>query len=340
MRRHLAPMLASPAGELPTLAGWMVEPKFDGFRVLAELRARDVHLWSRNDIDKAAQFPEVREQLAKLAADKGPMVLDGELVAIDRKGAVLRFQELQQRHQSTRSRDGRSLRDTRTAFVVFDVLFLGRRDVRGLPLRERRTLLASLVKSSTRAVVRRGESFRCGTAGAGRLLAEAEHSRWEGLMLKHVDSPYVSGERSPLWRKVKLEHEQEFVIGGYTLPTEGAERTDFGALLVGHYDDDGALRYAGKVGTGFTQHTLTTLGKQLTRLARVTPPFVDAPNHDRTIWVKPRLVAQIRYNEMTESGFLRQPAFLGLRDDKDASEVRLEAETSKAAILDTLRCAT
>jgi bifunctional non-homologous end joining protein LigD len=139
---------------------------------------------------------------------------------------------------------------------------------------------------------------------------------------------------------VKLEHEQEFVIGGYTLPTQGADRDHFGALLIGYYDDDGALRYAGKVGTGYTRATLAMLGRKLATLRRAESPFIDAPrSRDSAIWVKPALVAQVRYNEMTSDGVLRQPSFLGLRDDKRARDVRLETETSTHAILDTLRCA-
>jgi bifunctional non-homologous end joining protein LigD len=155
-----------------------------------------------------------------------------------------------------------------------------------------------------------------------------------------MDSRYESGQRSPLWRKVKLEHEQEFVIGGYTLPTEGADRANFGALLVGYHDDDGALHYAGKVGTGYTRTTLAELGRKLVTLRRTTSPFVDAPkSRDGSVWVKPQLVAQVRYNEMTQAGVLRQPSFLGLRDDKSAKDVRLEADTSGNALLEALHCA-
>ena len=154
-----------------------------------------------------------------------------------------------------------------------------------------------------------------------------------------MDSTYASGKRSPLWRKVKLDHEQEFVIEGYTLPTAGVVR-EFGALLVGYHDDDGELHYAGKVGTGYTQATLAMLGTKLTKLVQKTSPFVDLPKGQvrNSIWVKPKLVAQVKYNEMTESGVLRQPSYLGLRDDKRARDVRLEADTSASAILDALHC--
>ena len=333
MARIPAPMLASPAGTLPPLAGWTIEPKWDGVRVIAQVSPKRVGLWSRNGIDKARQFPEVAEALMSLAATTGPLVLDGELVATDRAGKPLRFQALQGRHLTTAA-------SSSTAFIAFDCLEAHGASLTSAPWTERRAALEALVPRSARAIVRRGDSHRCGSAGAARLFAAARREGWEGLILKRVDAPYVGGKRTPLWRKVKLEHEQEFVIGGYTLPTAGADRDHFGALLVGYYDDEGALRYAGKVGTGYTRATLETLGTQLASLRRASSPFADAPRRrEGAIWVKPVLVAQVRYNEMTESGLLRQPAFLGLRDDKAARDVRLEAETSSGAILDTLRCA-
>jgi bifunctional non-homologous end joining protein LigD len=326
-------MLASPAGELPPLAGWTIEPKWDGIRVVAEVSAKRVHLWSRNGIDKAGQFPEVARALATLAAKTGPVTLDGELVAIDRGGKALRFQALQGRHLGAGT-------VTPTAFIAFDCLAAGGESLTSAPWRARRKVLERLVPRSARSLVRRGDSYPCGSAGAGRLFAAARREGWEGLILKRVDAPYVGGKRTPLWRKVKLEHEQEFVIGGYTLPTEGADRDHLGALLVGYHDEHGALRYAGKVGTGYTRATLEMLASTLAPLRRATSPFADAPRRrEAVVWVKPTLVAQIRYNEMTESGVLRQPTFLGLRDDKAARDVRLEAETSSGAILDTLRCA-
>jgi bifunctional non-homologous end joining protein LigD len=322
-------MLASPAGELPDLKDWTIEPKWDGIRVIAEATPKRVHLWSRNGIDKAHQFEDVAEALQAFAREHGSVTLDGEVVAIDRAGKPLRFQALQARASTA----------SRTAIAVFDVLFAGKKDVRRMPWTARRELLEALVPKSARAIIRRGDSFKCGSAGAKRLLKAAQAEGWEGVIVKRMDSTYDSGQRSSLWRKVKLEHEQEFVIGGYTLPTDGADRLHFGALLVGYYDDDGKLRYAGKVGTGYTRATLATLGKKLASLERATSPFVNAPKRrEPHVWVKPQLVAQVRYNEMTEAGILRQPAFLGLRDDKRASDVTLEAGTSSSALLETLRC--
>ena len=325
-----APMLASPAGILPPLKGWTIEPKWDGIRVIADINARRVALWSRNKIDKSREFPALVDALRALATRLGPMVLDGELVAIDAKGKPLRFQALQARNMGT----GAS-----TALVVFDCLSADGKSLTARPWTERRKALGLLMPSTARGLVRRGDSAPCGSRAAARIVAAARRDDWEGLILKRMDSTYASGKRSPLWRKVKLEHEQEFVIGGYTLPTEGVVR-QFGALLVGYYDDDGALHYAGKVGTGYTQATLAMLGTKLTRLVQKTSPFVDVPKAQlaHTTWVKPKLVAQVKYNEMTESGVLRQPSYLGLRDDKRARDVRLEADTSASAILDALRC--
>ena len=323
-------MLASPAGELPPLNGWTIEPKWDGIRVIAEAKGSRAALWSRNGIDKAREFPDLVAALTALAGRVGPVVLDGELIAIDGKGKPLRFQALQSRNTAGAAR---------TALVVFDCLTANGRSWTAQPWTERRKALESLVAKSSRALVRRGDSAPCGSKGAARILAAARTENWEGLILKRMDSPYLSGKRSPLWRKVKLEHEQEFVVGGYTLPTAGVAR-EFGALLVGYYDADGDFLYAGKVGTGYTQTTLETLGKKLARLVQKSSPFTDSSKRrlGHAIWVKPKLVAQIKYNEMTENGVLRQPSYLGLRDDKNARSVRLEEDTSAAAILDALRC--
>jgi bifunctional non-homologous end joining protein LigD len=236
----------------------------------------------------------------------------------------------------------RNTRATRTAFVAFDLLSDGDRSLVALPWSERRRALEARVPAGRKGIVRRGESVRCGSAAARRLFERARTEGWEGVLLKRVDAPYAAGRRTPDWRKVKLEREQEFVIGGYTAPTEGAARDHFGALLVGFYDDHGRLHYAGKVGTGYTMTTLAMLARRLAPLRRATSPFVDTPRATRTAttWVRPELVAQVRYNEMTEAGILRQPSFLGLRDDKAARDVRLESTSSAAAaVTNGMRCA-
>ena len=323
-------MLASPAGTLPPLKGWTIEPKWDGIRVIAEAGAKRVSLWSRNNIDKARGFPEVIAELQDLARRVGPMILDGELIAVDSKGKPLRFQAFQARNIGG---------GTRTAFVIFDVLKSGGRSWTARTWSERRKALELLIPKSAYGRVRRGDSAPCGSKEAERIIQAARRDDWEGLILKRMDATYEAGRRSPSWRKVKLEHEQEFVVGGYTLPTEGVDRS-LGALLVGYYDDNGDLRYAGKVGTGYTRVTLALLGKTLAPLKQKTCAFVDMPKRrlGHCVWVRPTLVAQIKYNEMTDSGLLRQPSYLGLRDDKRARDVRLEADTSAKAILDALSC--
>ena len=337
-------MLAASGGAIPDrLAGWAIEPKWDGIRIIADVSARGVRLWTRNGNDKAPQFPEIVDGLRSLAADGGPLVLDGEIVALDKRGRPLRFQALQGRmHAESEATLARNAAATTTAFVAFDLLAEGDRPLTSLPFAERRKALEARVPARRGAIVRRGESVRCGSAAAKKLFERARSEGWEGVLLKRVDAPYIAGKRTPDWRKVKLEREQEFVIGGYSEPTAGTARNHFGALLVGYYDERGALRYAGKVGTGYTVPMLALLARKLAPLRRATSPFVDAPRAvaSKATWVKPVLVAQVRYNEMTEAGILRQPSFLGLRDDKSASDVRLESTGSAAgAISNGLRCA-
>jgi len=335
-------MLASPTGTLPdSLAGWAIEPKWDGIRVVAECTAQRVRLWTRNGNDKAPQFPEIASALSALAAEDGPMVLDGEIVALDARGSALRFQALQGRVHAERDVTASRNGSARAALVAFDLLADDGRPLTGLAWSERRKALEARIPARRGAVVRRGESVRCGTTAARKLFERARAEHWEGVLLKRVDASYSAGRRTPDWRKVKLEREQEFVIGGYTAPTEGAARDHFGALLVGYYDGEG-LRYAGKVGTGYTQTMLRFLARKLAPLRRRSAPFLDAPRTGlaSTTWVEPVLVAQVRYNEMTEAGILRQPSFLGLRDDKDARDVRLESTGSASgAVTNGLRCA-
>ena len=342
MARAPAPMLASPAGKLPKLDGWTIEPKWDGIRVIAEVSARGARLWTRNGNDKAPQFPEIVGALTSLAAAGGPLVLDGEIVALDARGRPLRFQALQGRMHAEMEETRARAAATTTAFVAFDLLADGDERLTSLPFEERRKALEARVPARRNAIVRRGESVRCGSAAARKLFDRARAEGWEGVLLKRVDAPYAPGRRTPDWRKVKLEREQEFVIGGFTAPTQGAARDHFGALLVGYYDANDRLRYAGKVGTGYTASMLALLARKLAPLRRAASPFVDAPRSSvgKTTWVTPVLVAQVRYNEITEAGILRQPSFLGLRDDKAAHDVRLEStESASGAVANGLRCA-
>jgi DNA ligase D-like protein (predicted ligase) len=277
---------------------WIFERKLDGVRCLAHRDADGVRLLSRTD--RSLGFPELAAALEGQRCRD--FVVDGEVVAFDRRG-VTSFQRLQRRG-----------RERVPVFLyLFDVLRLEGRDVRALPLRKRKALLRRTLsfEDPLRYTPHRN-------AAGEELFREACAKGLEGVIAKRADSPYRSS-RSSDWRKLKCHAEQELVIGGYTAPQ--GSRTDFGALLVGYWED-GTLRYAGKVGTGFDQHTLQQLGGRLRELEREDSPFADADPIPRgTHWVEPELVAQIGFAEWTRDGRLRHPRFLGLRDDKPAREV-------------------
>lgn len=280
---------------------WIYERKLDGVRCLAHREGRGpVLLLSRTDRDMSADYPEIVEALE--AEPCRDFVVDGEVVAFDGRG-ITSFSRLQRRHRER----------VPIFYYVFDALRLEGRDIRDVPLRERKAKLRRTLRfhGPVRFSPHRNERGE-------ELFRDACRRGLEGIMAKRADSLYRS-TRSSDWRKLKCHAEQELVIGGYTAP-QGA-RTDFGALLVGYYED-GQLGYAGKVGTGFDQRTLSELGKRLRGLKRDDPPFVDVhPIPRGTQWVEPELVAQIGFSEWTRDGRLRHPRFLGLRDDKPAREV-------------------
>ena len=281
--------------------GWIFERKLDGIRCVAIKGDRRVRLLSRNHLSLAGRFPEIVEALERDPATQ--FVLDGEVVAFD--GSQTSFAKLQQRGDHP----------VRVFYYVFDILHLDGEDTTALPLRERKALLrrALAFAGPVRLTPHRN---RDGEA----LFAEACRKGWEGLIAKRADSPYVHG-RSRDWLKLKCSAEQELVIGGYTAPK--GSRTDLGALLLGYYED-GRLRYAGKVGTGFTRATLRDLAGRLEPLRRDASPFADRVRERGATWVEPRLVAQVGFSEWTRDGRLRHPRFLGLREDKPAGEVGRE----------------
>ena len=280
---------------------WIFERKLDGIRCMAHRGGGGpVRLVSRTDKDMTGQFPKVAEALAAQPVDD--YVVDGELVAF--RDGITSFSRLQRR-----------ARERVSVFLyVFDLLRLEGRDVRDLPLRERKALLRDSFQfgGHVRYSRHRNENGK-------ELFREACKQGLEGLVAKRADSPYRSGARSRDWLKLKCHFEQELVIGGYTAPH--GSRTDFGALLVGYYEDS-RLRYAGKVGTGFDHATLEELGGRLRALERDDPPFADVhPIPRGTHWVEPELVGQIGFSEWTRDDRLRHPRYLGLRDDKPAGEV-------------------
>jgi bifunctional non-homologous end joining protein LigD len=282
---------------------WIYERKLDGIRCLASKGDARVDLRSRNDLSLNGRFPEIAAALERDPATN--LVLDGEVVAFD--GSQTSFSRLQQRGE----------RPTPVFFYVFDILRHGGEDVTSEPLRERKARLrrALSFEDPIRFTTHRngdGEAF----------YAEACRKGWEGLIAKRADAPYTYG-RSRDWLKFKCSAEQELVIGGYTAPR--GSRTDLGALLLGYYDD-GELRYAGKVGTGFTRETLQDLAGRLRPLKRDGSPFADDVRERTATWVEPELVAQVGFSEWTRDHRLRHPRFLGLRDDKAAREVVREAK--------------
>jgi DNA ligase D-like protein (predicted ligase) len=287
---------------------WLLERKLDGERCVARKDGADVRLESRTGKDLTDTYPEVRTSIAAQAGSR--MLLDGEVVAYD--GEQTSFSRLQQR-LGVAQPSPQLLRSYPVVYCVFDLLELDGEDLRAQALSQRRARL--------RQALRPGKSLQLIQAWQGdseRRFAKACRSGWEGLIAKRADAPYMSG-RSKDWLKLKCVWEQEFVIGGFTEPA--GSRAHFGALLVG-YHEDGQLRYAGKVGTGYSAATLQDLGGRLRALETPASPFADAQPIPRgTRWTRPELVVQIGFAEWTTDGRLRQARFLGLRDDKGPEEV-------------------
>ena len=292
---------------------WLFERKLDGERLLAFRDASGVRLLTRNDRDVTATFPEVADALRAQQADG--FVVDGEVVAF--RDGQTSFSRLQQRLGVAHPAPG-LIEDFPVTYYIFDVLFAGGHDIRRLPQRERKERLSALLDFTgplryTEHRVGDGEAF----------YRQACVDGWEGLIAKRADAPYAEG-RTRNWLKFKCIAGQEFVIGGYTDPQ--GSRLGLGALLVGYYDADGRLCYAGKVGTGFTAASLRSLHESLSALERDTSPFaVGRPPRAGVHWAEPRMVAQIEFAEWTTDGLLRQPRYEGLRDDKDAAEVVRES---------------
>jgi DNA ligase D-like protein (predicted ligase) len=287
---------------------WLLERKLDGERCVARKDGNDVRLASRNGKDLSSTYPEVRTAIA--AQRSRELVLDGELVAFD--GEQTSFSRLQQR-LGVAEPSSELLAAYPVVYCVFDLLAVDGEEITGEPLLARRARLASVLRPS--AALQQTEAWQ---GDSQRRFADACRAGWEGLIAKRADAPYSAG-RSKDWLKLKCAWEQELVIGGFTEP--GGSRSDFGALLVGYYEH-GQLRYAGKVGTGFSAKTLHELGATLGQLKTPESPFLDArPVPRGTHWTRPELVAQIGFAEWTTDGRLRQPRYLGLRDDKDAADV-------------------
>ena len=316
----IEPMKARLVTDLPSDDGWLFEVKLDGIRAIVSRDGDRLKLWSRRPRDLTDAYPGLADACRQLPAKR--FVADGEIVTLDEKGRSS-FQLLQNRRRAGPS--GR-----RPVFLyLFDLLHLDGRDLRGLPLEERKRLLEGLLKSPP-AELRYSASLR---APARKIWSEVKRLGLEGIIAKQKSSKYEPGRRSGAWLKIKTHNEQEFVIGGYT-PPEGS-RKHFGAVVVGYYAA-GRLQFASRVGTGFTFESLSSLYAKFQRLRASKCPFHNLPSPRgqpngvtvaemrRCVWLKPQLVCQVKFMEWTRDGNLRHPVFLGLRDDLKPQEVGRE----------------
>lgn len=309
----IPPMLATLADAPPRAGQWLYEPKLDGVRALVYASGGRIQLFSRNRKPLDAAYPELAEALA--LAVRGDAVLDGEIVAVDPATGQSSFARLQRRMQL---RDETRARRSGVAveLYLFDCLFYEGIDLTGLPLVDRKSVLRDVVWYDGPI---RLTPFR--TTRSAAMFREACARGAEGIIAKRAEGRYVSA-RSPDWLKIKCVRQQEFVVGGYATPK--GSRESLGALLVGYYEH-GALKYAGKVGTGYDGATLEMLGRKLAPLHRRTSPFGPGPAPvDEVQWVTPRLVVEIGFGEWTPAGLLRHPRYLGLREDTTAADVRKE----------------
>jgi bifunctional non-homologous end joining protein LigD len=309
----LEPMLATPVDEPFTRSGWLHEPKLDGYRALAFVVGGKVTLRSRRGLDLTEAFPDVAADLATQPAQ--PLVVDGEIVVFEDGRSS--FNALQNRAQLKLKRQIAAAQWRLPAiFYAFDILHIAGINVRGSAYEERRRCLGQCLQQAAHVQLVHAE------ADGIALYAGCIAMGLEGTIAKRADSIYESGKRSAAWLKVKMGRSGEFVIGGFTTGEGQRGKSDsFGALLVGYWQD-GELRYAGHVGTGFNDKALAQIRERLTPLAVSKPPFDTRPGSRRpVIWVRPEVVAEVRYYEWTPAGQLRHPVFVRIREDIDAHAV-------------------
>jgi bifunctional non-homologous end joining protein LigD len=311
----LAPELATLVDRPPPGDDWIYEIKFDGYRVLARIDGDDVRLYTRNGNDWTAKMKGLAAAVNGLGIPSG--WLDGEIVVMGAHGAP-DFNALQNAFDSSRTE--------RIRYYLFDLPYFARHDLREVPLMERRRLLRTLLEAPHDERIAFSDDFH---ASPDEILANACRMRLEGVIGKRRDSPYVS-RRSPDWIKLKCTHRQEFVVVGWTDPERS--RVGIGSLLLAVHDQDGTLRYAGKVGTGFDTRTLGALRKRLEALATERMPLPGKPPEPRVHWVRAQLVAEVSFSEWTPDGRIRHSAFHGLRDDKPAAVITQEVPAPATAV--------
>lgn len=307
-----SPMLATLADEPFDNEDWIFETKYDGYRALAEINKGKIRLVSRNG-NTFSKYISIEENLPT----DNDVILDGEIVIEDASGKS-KFQWLQ--HYDEHPEKGI------LKFYVFDILFFNGFDLRQIPLLTRKKILKTVLRKSDTII------YSKHIVGNGlHAYKEAEELGGEGIIAKKCDSKYTVGKRSKSWLKIKIEKQQEMVIGGFTDPQ--GSRTGLGTILCGYYAD-GKLHYSGKVGTGFTDKILAELRVKLDKIKRKTSPFAEIPNEANAHWVTPKFIAQIKFSELTDTNKMRHPVYLGLRSDKDPKDVTIETpevETEKIA---------
>jgi bifunctional non-homologous end joining protein LigD len=314
--------LATLTKDAPEGDDWIHEIKFDGYRMLCRIEGGKVRFISRNGRDWTAKFPSLAKAVAGLPLKTA--IFDGEVVVMQPDGTTS-FQALQNSFQIPGSAPFQ--------FYCFDLLYLNGFDLRENPIEDRKSLLAQIIPSGSDGLLH----FSDHVVGNGpKCFAEASRLRLEGIVSKRLGRPYSPG-RGLDWLKIKCSLREEFVIGGFTVPS-GA-RSHFGALAIGYYDDEDELKYAGRVGTGFDERTLGTLHAKLVKLAQPKSPFSDlsgTTGQARGVtWVKPSLVAQIVFSNWTNERQLRHPSFQGLREDKAAKDVVRDDPISAPTIKST-----
>src|SRR5437016_580954 len=309
LRKVFPPMLATLTDEPPRdRAHWSYELKYDGFRAVAAIINGTVAMWSRNELDLAPRFPTIAAALQKIKVNE--VVLDGEIVALDESGAP-RFQLLQQGERRER-------------VFVFDVLWLDGRDLRNLTYLERRQILQKVLKGAPAAVKLSEVIDKEGR----KALKDAAAAGYEGIIAKKNSSCYEP-RRSKEWLKVKALNEQELIVIGWNPSTHSSK--EIGSLHLAVKGDDGALQYAGKVGTGFSAKQRVWFKDELSKDVVAQAPAKDAPRVKVATWVKPRFVVQVAFTEWTGDNRLRHPAFLGIREDKSVGEVVREKPVKATA---------
>jgi bifunctional non-homologous end joining protein LigD len=323
----MPPMLASLTKKPFTDPRWIFEPKLDGYRIITLIHEAELKLLSRNGLVVSHKYPNLVEELKKQKTRE--IILDGEIVAMDERGRSC-FQCLQNHQNQKMAESGSAALKYSLIYYVFDVLYINGYDLRSVPLFQRKELLHKVLQPSEH--IRLVEFFD----NDGLALFEASiRIGLEGVMAKLKDSLYESGQRSQNWLKIKATQSDEFIIGGFTAGA-GNRANTFGALLLGSYNDRGELVFTGHVGTGFDDAALAGLLRRLNAIKTDKSPFVTVPSSNGMVtWVKPELVAEVKFAERTQEGFLRAPVFLHLREDKTPAEIHFSEFSAVPPVEDT-----